>query len=225
MAAITYRSVRDPKWIGAGRKQILCTVYFDHIPNEVPFVADPYDVMAHGRDIFARAAAGEFGEVGHISMEEFRAQSAEVVDEVPGWPEAMEFLRQANLENESKTDRGTVSVWSSGLEEFVRRLIAASGAEPRFNYGKCIRQALASGLISDVLADNLALANDVRNEFAHQALATFENSELADQAQNLYDRVVSDGIRLDHKMLFAAAASTMLEELLEATNNFAAQQA
>ena len=38
-------------------------VFFTRLGEEVPFTASPVDIVAHGREIFERCAAGEFGEV------------------------------------------------------------------------------------------------------------------------------------------------------------------
>ncbi len=77
-----YHMVANPRWRtlrdvtgsplldrdGAPRRVIDCEVLFDHllvlnIRDAVPFSASPTDPEPHGREIFARAAAGEFGEV------------------------------------------------------------------------------------------------------------------------------------------------------------------
>lgn len=54
---------KNPKWANRSQSRIDLLVRFEHIANEVPFTADPNDVEAHGRDLYARALNGEFGEV------------------------------------------------------------------------------------------------------------------------------------------------------------------
>lgn len=56
-------SARNPVWVNAGHTCIDLYVLFSHIPNELHFTANPEDTEAHGRDIYHRALAGEFGEV------------------------------------------------------------------------------------------------------------------------------------------------------------------
>jgi hypothetical protein len=56
-------SAKNPKWIDAEHTRIDVIALFDRIPEEIPFTADPNDCEAHGRDIFAKAVAGEFGPV------------------------------------------------------------------------------------------------------------------------------------------------------------------
>jgi len=52
-----------PKWANRSSTKIDLTVRFSEISEDLPFTADPNDTEAHGRDIYARAVAGEFGEV------------------------------------------------------------------------------------------------------------------------------------------------------------------
>lgn len=58
-----YSDVKNPQWLNAENTLIDCMVLFDHIGEPVPFTANPNDTEAHGREIFERCAAGEFGEV------------------------------------------------------------------------------------------------------------------------------------------------------------------
>lgn len=54
---------KNPQFNSAEGNQINLIAKFSHINEEVPFLATSYDVAEHGRDIFARALAGEFGEI------------------------------------------------------------------------------------------------------------------------------------------------------------------
>ena len=58
---VTY--AKQPQWADAEHTRIDLTVKFAKHPMEMPFSADPNDCEAHGRDIFKRAVAGEFGPV------------------------------------------------------------------------------------------------------------------------------------------------------------------
>lgn len=53
----------QPKWINAEHTLLDLLVKFEHLPDMVAFTASPDDIEPHGRFIFERAAAGEFGEV------------------------------------------------------------------------------------------------------------------------------------------------------------------
>jgi hypothetical protein len=59
---MNFTNVTDLVWADADHTRIFCKVTFETI-GEVPFSASPDDSEAHGRDIFARAKAGEWGAV------------------------------------------------------------------------------------------------------------------------------------------------------------------
>jgi hypothetical protein len=61
---MNFSNVTKPKWANAEKTIIDCVVLFNDIGEEVPFTANPNDCTEHGREIFARCAAGEFGEIG-----------------------------------------------------------------------------------------------------------------------------------------------------------------
>jgi hypothetical protein len=58
----------NPKWINRSQTYIDLTVRFEEINEDLPFTANSNDVEAHGRDIYARAAAGEFGAVAPFNV-------------------------------------------------------------------------------------------------------------------------------------------------------------
>jgi len=53
----------NPQWSDNQRQKINLVVRFAEISEDLPFTADPNDSADHGRDIFSRAVAGEFGVV------------------------------------------------------------------------------------------------------------------------------------------------------------------
>ncbi len=53
---------KEPRYANAENTLIDLTLMHP-VFGEIPFTADPQDVEAHGRDLFARAVAGEFGPV------------------------------------------------------------------------------------------------------------------------------------------------------------------
>lgn len=61
---LTLESAKAPQWADAAKTAINVTVRFKEIPGEdLPFTATANDPEEHGRDIYARAVAGEFGAV------------------------------------------------------------------------------------------------------------------------------------------------------------------
>ena len=58
-----FEYAKNPVWVNEQHTMIDLIVKFKHLNSEVPFTADFNDCEAHGRDIFALAANGEFGEI------------------------------------------------------------------------------------------------------------------------------------------------------------------
>ena len=58
-----YSLVSQLRYANAGRTAIDCFVAFDKFASPLPFTASPDDSEAHGREIFAKAVAGQFGAV------------------------------------------------------------------------------------------------------------------------------------------------------------------
>ena len=69
METRTLVSASDPVWVNDEQTMIELKVTFAEMPGlpNVPFVASPHDIEPHGPDIFKRAVAGEFGEIGPYS--------------------------------------------------------------------------------------------------------------------------------------------------------------
>jgi len=60
---LTIESAHRPAYFDAAGTVITLQVKFTELESEVPFGATPTDPEAHGRDLYARAVAGEFGPV------------------------------------------------------------------------------------------------------------------------------------------------------------------
>ncbi len=56
-------SVKDLKWTDESKTMIECIVKFEHFEKETPFAIDPKDFYQHSLDLWARANAGEYGEI------------------------------------------------------------------------------------------------------------------------------------------------------------------
>lgn len=69
---LTILSARSPVWNDSVHTSLNLFVTFEETAatlGEVPFTASPYDCEAHGRDLFARAIAREFGAVAEPSSD------------------------------------------------------------------------------------------------------------------------------------------------------------
>ena len=60
---LNFTNARTPKWANESNTLIDLIVRFSEIDEDLPFTASPNDVEEHGRDLFARAVAGEFGSI------------------------------------------------------------------------------------------------------------------------------------------------------------------
>jgi hypothetical protein len=54
---------KNPVWANRNQTLINLTVRFEGIDEDLPFTANANDVEAHGREIYAQAVTGEFGEI------------------------------------------------------------------------------------------------------------------------------------------------------------------
>lgn len=64
MSEIIVLGVSAPTWANEEKTVINLMVEFSHLPGgAVPFSASPDDPEAHGRELFARAKAGEYGPI------------------------------------------------------------------------------------------------------------------------------------------------------------------
>lgn len=60
---LNLKYANNPKWVDQAHTSIELIVHFEEIGQEVPFHATPNDTEEHGRDIYTRAIAGEFGSI------------------------------------------------------------------------------------------------------------------------------------------------------------------
>jgi len=59
----TLQYAKDPIYDNAENTSIMLIVKWEEFNEEMPFGANTWDTEAHGRDLYARAKAGEFGPV------------------------------------------------------------------------------------------------------------------------------------------------------------------
>lgn len=208
---LTYSSVREPRWADAGMTCIICLVKFDHIKPEVEFVANPNDVEEHGREIFHRCLAGDFGAVAaYVNPPEAEGYAPPVVPNPPFWLEANEFLNQANAEIQNGTARGVVLVWSSMIETLLGRLLESYLVEHSVSrsliwkdansslgtFSGRSKIAFALGLLSRRELTSCNHVRSVRNFAAHHWNFQLESPEFAQKAlpalRGLYDQHHSD---------------------------------
>ena len=60
----TITAAKDPVWVDSNHNRIDLQVNFAELEEEwLPYTADPLDVCAHSRTLYANAVAGDYGQV------------------------------------------------------------------------------------------------------------------------------------------------------------------
>jgi len=60
---MNFTYAKEPKFSAPDNSMIDLIVKFDEFNQEVPFTANPNDVVSYGRELYAKAMNGDFGEV------------------------------------------------------------------------------------------------------------------------------------------------------------------
>jgi len=60
---MNFSYAKEPKFSSEDGGMINLIVKFDEFDEEVPFTANPNDVISHGRELYAKAMNGDFGEI------------------------------------------------------------------------------------------------------------------------------------------------------------------
>ena len=177
MIATLITSVRDAKWSDESRKTIDCIVTTNLYKKEMPFTASPLDTEAHGRDLFARLKAGDFGEIDEPTNADMPDVEEKPADEtgadIPLW--ITEFIQEANQENQSGSVRGMALVSAALLEAAMQETIPEGKRKPNSNLGNKINELISQGLIT---GGRVQIAKDIResrNDFAHRLSLSFDD--------------------------------------------------
>lgn len=169
-------SVRYPQWANEDCTAINCLVRTNSLRQEVPFTATPYDSETHGRQIFDRCLAGEFGEIAPMESKPSKQPLLQSVQ--PGENYRLEkFLLEANRENSSQSFRSVVIVWGSLLDNLLDEMLGvealrASAAgetvgKPPRTLNDRIKKALNASCIDQEEADRCHHIRKIRNAAAH----------------------------------------------------------
>lgn len=189
-------SVRNPQWANEGGTAINCLVRTNTLHQEVPFTATPSNSEVHGREIFTRCLAGEFGEISPMEPKPFQQHLSQ--PEISAEYHRLErFLVEANRENSRKSVRGVVIVWGSLLDnildemleaEAVRATVAGeSVSKPPDTLGARIKLALKADLIDHGEADRCHHIRKIRNAAAHEWELTLATEDVLPSLRALYE--------------------------------------
>lgn len=61
--SIIVETLADPVYVNAAGTSIDCRVKFAHLSDVVPFTADVADCEVHGREIYRKLVAGDWGPI------------------------------------------------------------------------------------------------------------------------------------------------------------------
>jgi hypothetical protein len=177
MIKIEILSVRNPQWASEDGSAINCWVRINTLVQEVPFTASKYDSEPHGREVYARCQAGEFGEIAPM---ESKIEPEHVLQsEVPPEHQRLEkFLLEANRENNRKSFRSVAIVWGSLLDNLLDEILESEASrtanagqffgKPPKNFDGRIKRALEAGLIDQQEAERCHHVRRIRNTAAHE---------------------------------------------------------
>lgn len=235
-SGLPYSSVRFPKWSDSRKTSIDCFVRFGNLENEVPFTASPADLEPHGREIFERCLSGEFGLVL-----EYDARGSNDTNTIPPLPfeikKLQTYLDDANNENACGTERGTVLVWASILDEMLTDLLRSfliplnNGKSdeifepdgPLSTFSAKTKIAFAVGLITKEEAECLNSVRKIRNDFAHKIGETLTQPPHSDRCRTLCIRLNGKIDMLEPRHWFSTACGRLLIFLSRRINEAAAQ--
>lgn len=189
-------SARNPQWANEDRTAINCLVRTNTLHQEVPFTATPNDSEAHGREIFSRCIAGEFGEIA--PMEPQPSKQPLLQPDIPAKYHRVErFLLEANRENHRKSFRSVVIVWGSLLDNLLDEMLevealraSAAGetvVKPPSNLNARINQALDTKLIDLDEAGQCHHIRRIRNAAAHDWELTLETEDVLPSLRALHE--------------------------------------
>jgi hypothetical protein len=177
MIKIEITSARNPQWANEERTAINCLVRTNTLLQEAPFTASPHDSEAHGKDLFARCLAGEFGAIAPMDLTT-QQQALPKIEIPPKYIRLQRFIHEANLENSRKSFRSVVIVWGSLLDNLLDEVLEADALrssaagrvvdKPPSTLGARIKRAREAELIDQEDAHRLHNIRRIRNAAAHE---------------------------------------------------------
>ncbi len=240
MIKIRILSVRSPKWTDNSRARIDCLIRTNYLDNEHPFTADPNDVEPHGREIFERCRAGEFGPIGEPECrpEDVPPPNIEFAEWVAAWPEIHDFLAEANEENARGTVRGVVLVWGAMLDTVLGRYLdehikrnGLSKSELKRTYSKdiatfggAIYVAHQLKIIDEGTFNSLESIRQIRNACAHRWRLSLDDPEWMDEiiphfrqlhAKFWFDQIFRYELEYLARMIYSAACGQIAIQISE----------
>lgn len=184
MVKVVIESVRNPVWSSEDGSTIECLLRSNILVDEISFTASRDDPEPHGREVFERCLAGEFGEIGPLQRRTDGAPLASM-ESAQRNQQIARFLVETNRENARKSYRSVVIVWASLIENLLDQMLEAditrsttqNGGErkPPSTFAARIERALERRLIDQAEADRCQHISKLRDEAAHDWELTLES--------------------------------------------------
>lgn len=229
MVKIEVLSIRDPQWADENHSAINCWIRTNTLSDEVPFTASPHDPEPHGRHIFARCLAGEFGKISDMVPKP--SPEPTPLNEIPIQLKRLEmFLAQANLENTRKSFRSVVILWGSFLDGLLDELLEAEALrakdsgeileKPPHNFDGRIKRALSFGILDQKEAERCHHIRRIRNAAAHDWELSIETPNVLPGLRALHEadhlEVLHFHEDLDYllQLVYSGSCATLIMSLL-----------
>ena len=229
--------VRNPRWGAEDQTSVLCRVKFAHMPEEIFFTATAADSERQSRDIFRRAAAGEFGEVAPFeppaprppvsakAIEALRAFSKSPAEQV-----LVDGIAPPEGASAPENGRGIAAYAEAVLSERLAAVLGKSdmpsSQAKSLSFSEKVKTARSLALISAREAVALDLIENIKTEIIQGADGSFKTDYVRiyvnclhaclakDMTYNPTDTVEDDWIDL-----IFLDAYTLLSESLAARAN------
>lgn len=196
MIKIEFTSVRNPQWVSEKGAVIKCWVKTNTLIDEVEFAASINDPELHGRELFARCLAGEFGEIAPMATNTVELPQINKNCSAD-YLRLDQFLHQANLENNKKSFRSVVIVWAALLDNLLDEMledkspcVAVAGLRSNklpTTFGGRIKLALESCLIEPEEEYRCRQILHIRNAAAHEWKLTLASKDVLKSLRLLYE--------------------------------------
>ncbi len=147
----------------------------------------------------------------------------EVLKEYPNLKDFLPYLDELNKES----PRGKVLISTGYLEQMLKEILSSfllkdkvvddlfeGGNAPLGTFSARLKLAFTLGLISEVEFRDIDLIRRIRNDFAHDMKASFENESVKNRCRQLKHKVPDDKGKVAAEGQFTSAATGLLLNLV-----------
>lgn len=230
MIKIEITSARNPKWANEDCTAIDCLVRTNTLHQEIPFTASPNDSEVHGRELFARCLAGEFGVIA--PMDAAAKQQNLLATGLPTeYSRLQKFLNEVNLENGRKSFRSVVVLWGSYIDNLLDEILETNAlralaagepvGKPPATFDARIRRAFELGLIEQEDADRCHSIRLIRNAAAHEWELSLATENVLPSLRALYEAdhsqllVFHEDMEFLLQMVYASSCALLVMKLID----------